>query len=408
MSTQIQDEPEQFSFPVLAKMACIGLVVFGAAVFALSWIGGAETAMSGWLIAAWYALGFPLFASIFLAISHISGSGWHVTVKRVLEAMTGYFWVALVTFAVVCLGLITHLYEWVRPEELHGLHRELVEGKHAWLNAGGFMIRTAIYFAIWMFVSRLLVRLSRKQDEDGDVEHTRSSVKVAAIYCFLFAITVTFASIDYIMSIEPTWFSTMFGVYQFGGIMASGFAMLALVLIFLRQTGYLRGAVNENHLHTIGIWLLSATTFWAYVWFCQFMLIWYSNIPEETAHFLARWEDPQWFWISFVLNPIVNWAIPFLLLLPRPNKRNPKVLVVAACLVLVGRFIDIWQYVAPRPHLGADNLPAASVGIETFYLIGTTVGMIGVFVFVALKALEKAPLLARKDPFFEESLHHHL
>jgi hypothetical protein len=408
MSEHTLDEPEQFSFPVLAKLVCFGLMAFGGVVFGLSWIGGGEIAFSGWLIAAWYALGFPLFGTIFLAISHVSGSGWHATLKRIPEAMTGYFWVALVTFGVLAIGLTTHLYEWVRPDELHGLHRELVEGKAAWLNSGWFIIRTAIYFAIWMGGAALLVKFSRKQDKDGDVIYTKRGVQIGAPFCFLFALSVTFASIDYVMSIEPTWFSTMFGVYQFGGIMASGFAMLALLLIFLRQTGYLRTAVNENHLHNVGIWLLSSTTFWAYVWFCQFMLIWYSNIPEETAHFLARWNDPQWFWVCFVLNPLISWVIPFLLLLPRPNKRSPKVLAIAACFALVGRFIDIWQYVAPRPHFNDAQIPEPTTGIGTFYLIGVTVGMVGLFVFVALKALEKAPLLAKKDPYFEESLHHHL
>jgi hypothetical protein len=402
------DEPEHFSFPVLAKMVCFGLMGVGALTFGLSWIGGWDIAMSGWTIAAWYALGFPLFATIFICISHVSGSAWHATLKRVPEAMTGYFWVGLVTLLLLVLAALTgNFYEWADHEGHHGLHGELIEHKSPWLNPGFFIIRMAIYFAIWMACAAALVRLSRRQDIDGDVQHTRRGILIAAPFCFLFAITVSFASIDYVMSVEPTWFSTMFGVYQFGGIMESGFAMLALLLIFLRQTGYMRKAVNENHLHNVGIWLLSCATFWAYVWFCQFMLIWYSNIPEETAHFLARWNDPHWFWISFVFNPVLNWVIPFLLLLPRPNKRSNKMLAIAACSALLGRFVDQWQFVAPHPVLH-DGVPVASAGLATFLLIGVTVGMIGLFVFFALKALEKAPLLAKKDPFFEEGLHHHL
>src|SRR5690606_42140187 len=135
-------------------------------------------------------------------------------------------------------------------------------------------------------------------------------------------------------------------------------------------------------------------------WFCQFMLSWYSNIPEETQHFVARWEGP-WFWVCFVLNPLINWVIPFLLLLPRPNKRNPKILAIAACFVLLGRFIDLWQFMLPQPHLEG-GIPVATYGPGTFYLVGVSVGMIGLFVFVALKSLEKAKLLATKDPYFEE------
>ncbi|MBK8207906.1 MAG: hypothetical protein IPK87_14110 [Planctomycetes bacterium] len=403
----VMDEPEHFSFPVLAKLASVGMMVLGLIAFGLTWIGGVELAMTGWVIAAWYCLGFPLFATLFISISHLSSSGWHVVIKRVPEAMTRYLPVAAGTFVLIALAaLFSDFYDWAHPVDHGDLHSELIAGKTAWLNPSSFVIRMAIYFGVWIAASWALVRASRKQDVDGDVKHTTTGRRVAAPYAALFATTVTFASIDYIMSVEPTWFSTMFGVYQFAGIMESGFAMLALLLIFLQQTGYLRKSVNENHYHNVGIWLLASATFWAYIWFCQFMLIWYSNIPEETQHYLARWEGP-WFWVSFGLNPLINWVIPFLILLPRPNKRNPKMLAIAAFFALGGRFIDLWQLVAPRSH-PVDGIPHASAGVWTVVVVGTLVGVLGLFLFVTLKALEKAPLLAKKDPYYVESVHHHL
>jgi Ni/Fe-hydrogenase subunit HybB-like protein len=200
----------------------------------------------------------------------------------------------------------------------------------------------------------------------------------------------------------------MFGVYHFAGIVESGFAMLILLLLVVQRAGYLRGVVNENHFHNLGIWLIAAATFWAYIWFCQFMLIWYSNIPEETAHYFARMNTP-WFWVTFVLNPLLNWALVFLILLPRPNKRNKKMLAIAACIALLGRWVDLWQFSTPGTHLNKAGMPEVKwLPYETFWLIGMAVGTVGLFVFVTLKMLEKAPLLAKKDPYFEESLHHHL
>lgn len=401
------DEPDQFSFPVLAKMVCGGMMLVGLIAFGLTWIGGVELAMTGWVIGAWYALGFPLFGAIFLAMCTLASSGWHTVIKRVPEAMTRYFPVAAVTFVVVIFAVLgSDFYEWAHPHDHGDMHSDLLIHKQLYLNASAFIIRMAIYFGIWIACSYALVRASRKQDVDGDVKHTITARRISAPFAILFGLTLTFASIDYVMSVEPTWFSTMFAVYQFGGIMSAGFAMLALVLIFLQQSGYMRKSVNANHYHNVGIWLLSSVTFWAYVWFCQFMLIWYSNIPEETAHYVARWEG-EWFWVCFVITPLVHWVIPFLMLLPRPNKRSPKMLGLAALIVLAGRFIDLWQFMAPRPHLDA-GIPHTSQGVWTFVVVGTLVGFIGLFLFVTLKALEKAPLLAKKDPYFDESLHHHI
>ena len=406
MSAPVIDEPEKFAFPPLVKMASLGLFALGMVVFGLSFIGGVDLAFGGWAIASWYVLGFPLFAMFFLCINHLSNAGWHVTMKRVPEAWTRWFPVGLVTILILTGSFLSHdhqLYEWVHPHDHGDLHSELIEWKQPWLNPQFFYIRMAIYFVLWIAFAWMIVGQSRKQDVTGDDKHTHRGKALSAPFCIVFGLSVTFASMDWIMSVEPTWFSTMYGVYHFAGIVESGFAMLILMLLLLQRLGYLKTAVNENHFHNLGIWLLAAGTFWAYIWFCQFMLIWYSNIPEETMHFLARWDTP-WFWVTFVLNPLLNWALVFFLLLPRPNKRNTKILAIAAVIALVGRFVDIWQFVSPRPH----GTEPHYMPWETFWQIFIVLGMIGGFVFVSLKALEKAPLLAKKDPYFEESVHHHL
>lgn len=406
---------QAFSAPVLIKMGSIGMIIVGLALWGITIPAfGEEIAWKGWLIGSWYTVGLALFGAVLLAMNALASGGWATTIKRVPEAMTRYFIVAIIPFGILAAAVFggSHLYEWAVPHEDDGsLHAHLLHHKEPWLNPTWWVIRMGIYFALWIAFSWFMVSHSRKQDVDGDVKHTWSVRKIAAPFCIVFGLSVTFASIDYIKSIEAAWFSTMFGVYQFAGIMMSGFSMLILLLLALRNSGHMRDHVNENHFHTLGIWLISSCVFWAYIWFCQFLLIWYSNIPEETGHYLARWDHPVWFWVSFVLNPLLNFAIPFLVLLPRPNKRNTKVLGLVALVVLVGRFVDLWQFVVPKPELNAAKVPTASVGAfhpETLVTVGPVIALIGLFVFTVMKAMERAPLYATKDPFFEEGAHHHL
>lgn len=402
------DSSPAFTMPVVAKVGGIGMFVAGLIIFGISFSFGLEVGWTGWLIGSWYTLGFALFASFFLTINALASGGWAAVIKRVPEAMTRYFLMAVLPFGILAVAMMTsHLYEWAVPHEGGGLHAELIHHKEPWLNKTFWLVRMVIYFGLWIGFSWLMVRSSRAQDLDGDLKHTWSMRKVSAPFGIVFGLSVTFASVDFVKSIEPTWFSTMFGVYQFAGIMQSGFAMLILLLIVLRNSGHLKEQVNSNHFHTLGIWLISTSVFWAYIWFCQFLLIWYSNIPEETQHYFARWNGP-WFWVSFILNPLLNFAIPFLILLPRPHKRNAKILGGVALVVLLGRFVDLWQWVAPRPKL-VDHMPVPSfTPWETLLTVGPVISLIGLFIWTTMKAMEGAPILAKKDPFYEESVHHHL
>lgn len=397
-----------FSAPAVLKIGGIVMFVAGLVLWLISFAAGSEIAWSGWLIGSWYALGFPLFAAFLLMINTLASGGWAATMKRVPEAMTRFFPVAFLPFAVLAVGMLTsHLYEWNQHHEGGGLHAELIHAKEPWLNQTFWLVRMLLYFGLWTGFTWLIVRHSRQQDVDGDIKHTWAIRRIAAPFGIVFGLSVTFASIDYIKSIEPTWFSTMFGVYQFAGIIQVGFAMLILILVALRNSGHMKEHVNENHYHNLGIWLISTSVFWAYIWFCQFLLIWYSNIPEETQHYFARWNGP-WFWVSFVLNPLLNFAIPFLILLPRPHKRNLKILAGVSLVVLAGRFVDLWQFVAPRPQL-VNHMPSPTVQpLESLLTVGPVIGLTGLFIVIVMMALEKAPILARKDPFFDESLHHHL
>lgn len=384
---------KQSTIRVLGVVTAIGAASFLAGLFV-----DPARAWSNWLLAAFYFTTLALFGTFFIAIGYLTKAGWHISMRRIPEAMTAWLPVALAAMLVLGAGM-GYVYEWVHPHEDGSHHAHLLHHKAPWLNQWFFLGRIVIYFGIWILVSRALTANSRRQDTDGEVVHTHRNVRTSAIFGVLFALTMSAASFDWIMSLEPSWFSTIFGIYQFAGLFQGGIAALIVLVIMLRRMGYLRDAINENHLHNLGQWLIALSVFWAYIWFCQYMLIWYSNIPEETSYFIRR-SQGEWWALSYVVNPILNFAIPFFALLPRPAKRSEYVLLRVAVIVLAGHWIDLW--VGIMPYALPDG-PGFS-----FFEIGTTLGFGAAFLLVFFKALERAPLVPLRDPYIQESLHHRI
>ena len=235
-------------------------------------------------------------------------------------------------------------------------------------------------------------------DEVGS--HVVAKISAAsALTLIVFGLTYSIASFDWIMSLEPHWFSTIFAMYTFSGLFVNGVAFICLILILLKEQGYFP-MVNENHFHDLGKWLFGFTTFWAYIWFSQYLLIWYSNIPEETMYYIIR-EKGGWDWL-FYFNLIINWLIPFFALMTRNSKRSPFILKRVCILLLVGHWLDIYVMVTPNvfKHAGL----SASIGLVE---IGAALGYAGLFVLVFGKTLSKNLLYPKKDPCFEEGVHLH-
>jgi hypothetical protein len=275
---------------------------------------------------------------------------------------------------------------------------ELLEGfQRIWLARPFFLARSVVYFAAWMLLARAIVRCSRAQDHDGDLAHTRRNVRLSLAFILVFAVTFWLASFDWIMSLEPQWASTIFGVYNFAGLFSGGLAMLILLVIWLRRKGPLRDFVNEEHLHDLGKLLFGFSTFWMYIWFSQYMLIWYANIPEEATYFVRRQHG---FWGPlFLLNMILNWAVPFVVLLPRGTKRSSGVLAKVAMVVMFGRWLDLYMMIAPSAR-GAT--PAFGVW-EVIPMLGAA----GFFLLVFVRAVQEAAPVPLRDPHLVESLHYH-
>jgi hypothetical protein len=240
-----------------------------------------------------------------------------------------------------------------------------------------------------------LRRASLRQDQDPSPAHHRRLVRGSALFVVVFALSFSVAGVDWLMSLDPHWYSTIYAVYLFAGVLVTGLAALTLIAILLRRLGPLAGVVGEEHLHDLGKLLFAFSTFWAYIWVSQYLLIWYGNLPEEVTHY-ARRTNGAWQRL-FVVNLIVNWAVPFVVLLPREAKRHAGVLAGVCVLLLLGRWLDLYLLVMP------ETAPAPAVGpLEVLIPLGYA----GLFAVLTARALARAPLLPRHDPLLEESLAH--
>jgi hypothetical protein len=269
------------------------------------------------------------------------------------------------------------------------------------LNTGFFWARAVFYFAAWSLIAWRVSKLSTDQDQSGDPALTAKAQTIAPVSMLVFALTVSFAAIDWIMSLQPHWFSTIFGVYYFAGCAIAIFATLALCSIGLMKLPAFHDVIHAEHLHSVGKFLFGFTVFWAYIGFSQFLLIWYANIPEETEFFQHRFHH-GWEYVSAALL-LGHFVLGFLILLPRGSKRVPAILAFGACWQLVFHYVDLFWLIAPIRKVAAHSEEFAHAGFQigdlgAWLLIG------GVFGFLVVRKLKSAALVPLKDPRMNESL----
>ncbi len=366
---------------VVGGVACIGAAISTPARFWLNFLGAGQI-----------LLGLGLGGGFIVALGYASGASWMVAVRRVPEAMTALIVPgAAITLMVVFLRPTT--WPWVTQAPVGGAawFREM------WLSLPFFQARSAAYVVIWLVATAWMLAPSRKQDRGGGLDLTLSSRRRAAAYLVIFGLTFWLASTDWLMSLDPHWYSTVFSVYQFSAVFLSALAAVTLAVARFSEGGPLKGVVTEEHLHDLGKLLFAFTTFWMYIWFCQFMLIWYGNIPEEVVYFIPR--VGSWWLPLFLLNVAVNWAIPFLVLLPRGAKRRPAVLATISLVLLAGRWLDLYLHLSP-PVLGA----RPAIGLAE---AGPLLVMAGLAVLGFRTAFAKANPVPVGDPFLARSLGYH-
>jgi hypothetical protein len=371
----------------------VGGLILLAATFAGLTIDPKRT-MFSYLVAFLYWGGISMSAGILLMIFHAFGAKWVVVIRRVLEAMSSSVLLFAVLFVPILLGM-KHLYQWVDPPAT--LPRDvlkLIEHKKPYLNQTFFLVRAVFYFLMFALVAGRLFRLSTKQDEVGGTDLTRRQRVFGTGMLPLMSMVFTFAAFDWVMSLNPLWYSTIFGVYFFAGSFVSVFAILAIAAHQARGPNEFGAYVSVEHVHNIGKLMLSFVAFWAYVAFSQFMLIWIANLPEEIQFFLPRLKG-EWAVVGWVLI-LGHFLIPFGALLSRSLKRNRAKLAVVAVWILVIHFVDVYWLILPT--LSPDAIAFHWTTITAF--LG--VGLLSVsFTVWRLRGRFAIPV---KDPYLAESL----
>ncbi len=386
--------PGPWEVPSSLRISFIALAVIGFALFGAGLKVDSHRAWASFLHNHFFFMSLALGGLFFAAIQWLTGAMWSAPLRRVAESFTSYLPVAILTFLVIGFG-VHDIYHWSHAEHVQG--DIVLEGKAGYLSVPFFLIRNVIAMSVWFFFAWKMVGNSLKQDSEGGVALTFKNKALAPAFLILFAISFTMASFDQLMSLDPHWFSTMFGVYCFAGLFYSTLALTAVVTVTLKRRGLLEGIVSEEHLHDLGKFMFAFTTFWAYIGFSQFMLIWYANLPEETGYFLNRFEG-QWLWVSIFLL-VGKFLVPFLVLLPRENKRNQNILFNIGIYMLGAQWIDILWVVQPEFYKD---------GPRCFWIeAGTLLGFVGLFGFIVTRFLSKNNVVAIKDPRLEEAVFHH-
>jgi len=343
-----------------------------------------------WLFA--FAFFFTLCAGCFFwtIVHHATDAEWSVVVRRQLENMAALLVILAFLFVPILL-LRHHLYAWMN---IPPGHEPLLDSKRAYLNWDFFLGRAVLFLGFFAFAALALRRLSVRQDKDGNPRFTIAMRKMAFISLPMFALCLTFGAFDWLMSLNYTWFSTMFGVYIFAGAAGSSMSLLVLVITALRQAGYLKDVVTLEHYHIMGKWMLAFTVFWAYIGFGQYMLIWYANIPEETQFFITR--NTESWWALSMLLVIGRFFIPFGILLLQSVKKEPRRLCYVAGWIVCMQMLDMYIIVLPALH--GTGVQLSIWDVVSVIAIGATLG------FVYLRLVPRTSLFPVRDPRLIESL----
>jgi hypothetical protein len=388
--------PEQVTIPrgsALARVPLIGGVIGAVGLFVSLAVraGDVKQFAFSWLVAFLFFLSLALGALFFVLIHFATQAGWGIVVRRLAENTMGTLPLFALLFVPVTLGMV-ELFPWI-----HGIAAgkdHVLTGKAPYLNTPFFVGRAVFYFACWSAIAMFFVRRSRAQDGSGNLKISVALRGWSGPAIIVLALTQTFAAVDWIMSLNPYWYSTIFGVYWFAGSFVSFFAFLTLMVLLFRRAGLMGNAVGTEHFHDLGKLLFAFTVFWAYIGFSQFFLIWYGNIPEETIFFRLRLVG-SWRTASFIL-AVGHFIIPFFFFMPRTIKRHPGFLAIGASWLLLMHGIDLYWLVMPALH--PEGVRLGLLDVSTFLAVG------GFFIAVVSWMMLGSPLVPVGDPRLQESM----
>lgn len=423
MSTSNHSIEEKFEFTGRAKTFSLIAIVIGVVgiLIGLVWNHGAlvQRTFSNLLLMGYYFACLCMSGIFFCAIQYVSQSGWSAALIRIPQAFGRILPIATIILIVIAAaGMFTthnitspETHQTVSEPNLYASwakagittpgnpnYDKNVADKSGFLNKGTFFAMIIIFLGAYSLLGRVLINASNDEDVRGGMFNYKKSFNFSVAFLAVFAFTFPIFVFGTIMSLESHYFSTMFGWYNLAAMHVSGLAMIALIIILLREQGYMSW-INENHMQDLGKLMFGFSIFWTYLWFAQFFLTWYSNIPEEASYIYRRWEPEYKFW--FWLNIVMNFLAPLLLLMSRDAKRYFPRMKLAAIVLLLGHWLDYYIQIMP----GTVNKERGFGVVEICIFIGFA----GLFTFLVLNALSKfKSLIPKKHPFLEESLHHHI
>jgi hypothetical protein len=376
------------------------LVLLGVVIAAVAFMVDPQRASFNTIISMMFLVGVG-FGSLFLvALEYIVGAVWSVPFRRITEFLTVLLFIAPIL--VIPLFFNMHgIFEWTHKEVV--ANDPFLSQKTPYLNEMFFIIRTvAIFVLMWLFYF-LIVGKSQKQDKTNNSKTSKTITKISALFMPLFAVSITVFAIDWLMTLEPHWFSTIFGVYYFAGSLLTALAVTTFAAVTLNEAGYMSKYIKRDHYYNLGALMFAFVNFWAYIAFSQFLLIWYANIPEETFWFVDRWQG-VWAYLSIILI-VVKFAVPYALLLSQPSKSNPKRLKFAAVWIIVAQIYDLYWLVMPtysKHHHTQDTAYFGWMELAIPLLIA------GMLILVFNLAAKKKNLIAVNDPKIKSGLEFHL
>ena len=347
-------------------------------------------------VAAFFFFMISLGVLAFYAIQRAAQAGWSPVLYRVMEGITAYLLPGGIVIIVILAlsGMhLNHLFIWMDPEVV--AHDELIAGKTGYLNVPFFLVRAVLFLLGWTTYRYFSRKFSLAQDQSDNISNHKKNFRISAAFLVFFIYSESVMSWDWIMSIDPHWFSTLFGWYVFASMIVSGVTTIALITIYLKSKGYLE-FVNDSHIHDLGKFMFGFSVFWTYLWFSQFMLIWYSNIPEEVTYFMTRIEDYN---LPFFGMVVMNFIFPLLILMNSDYKRINYFIVMAGIVVILGHYMVVYNMIMPSAVGDQWFIGVAEIGGFLFFL--------GLFIFIVFSELTKAPLFAKGDPFMGESERFH-
>lgn len=356
---------------------------------------------SALFVNSFFFLAIGLGALFFLAVQYAASAGWSIGLTRLMEAVALFMPFPLIIMIIlVVLGQmhVHHIWHWMDAslyDKTSEHYDAIIAGKRGYLNFGFFMIRALLYLAGWSLAAIWLRKNSIKEDAEGGLDYYHKNFRISAIFLVFFGVTSSTAAWDFIMSIDTHWFSTLFGWYTFAGIFVTSIAALALLTIYLKNKGYIEW-VNENHIQDLGKFMFAFSVFWTYLWFSQFMLIWYSNIPEEVTYYMQRFGEYKLLFFSMVT---LNFVFPVLLVMSRDSKRTSGLVVFTAIFVLIGHWLDHYIMIMPGTVGAHYGFGLLEIGPFLFYF--------GLYILVVFRQLAKAPLMQKNHPMLQESKYFH-